>query len=111
MATILNNLAALYDAQGKHAEETESLYKRALAIDERSLGPNHPDVAADLNNLAELYRTQRKFDEAEPLYKRSLQIWEKAFGPGHPSVARGLANYADLLRKTNRIAEAARLEA
>ncbi len=30
----------------------EPLYRRALAIDEASLGPAHPDVANDLNNLA-----------------------------------------------------------
>jgi hypothetical protein len=32
--------------------EAEPLYRRALAIDEASLGPAHPDVATDLNNLA-----------------------------------------------------------
>ncbi len=37
--------------QGKLGE-AEPLYRRALAIDEASLGPAHPDVARDLNNLA-----------------------------------------------------------
>ena len=40
----LNNLAALYDNQGRYAE-AEPLYKRALAIQEKALGPDHPDVA------------------------------------------------------------------
>ena len=34
--------------------EAEPLYRRALAIDEKSYGPDHPDVARDLNNLAGL---------------------------------------------------------
>ncbi len=38
MATDLNNLAELYRAQGKHTE-AEPLYRRALAIVEKALGP------------------------------------------------------------------------
>ncbi len=52
-ATLLNNLATLYQAQGQYAE-AEPLYQRALAIWEKALGPEHPDVAQSLNNLAEL---------------------------------------------------------
>jgi hypothetical protein len=32
--------------------EAEPLYRRALAITEKSFGPEHPDVAIRLNNLA-----------------------------------------------------------
>ena len=46
--------------------DAEPLYKRALAIWEKALGPEHPHVAASLNNLAELYRAQGKHTEAEP---------------------------------------------
>ena len=42
-ATSLNNLAVLYQAQGRYAE-AEPLYQRALAIREKALGPEHPDV-------------------------------------------------------------------
>ena len=41
MAASLNNLAELYDAQGKYAE-AEPLYKRALVIVEKALEPDHP---------------------------------------------------------------------
>jgi len=34
-----------------------------LAIREKALGPDHPDVATSLNNLAELYRLQGRFAE------------------------------------------------
>ena len=53
-------------------------YKRSLAICEKALGPDHPDVAASLKFLAILYDRQEKYAEAEPLYKRSLAIYEKA---------------------------------
>ena len=32
--------------------EAEPLMRRALAIDEKSFGPDHPNVASDLDNLA-----------------------------------------------------------
>ncbi len=53
-ATSLNNLALLYDSQGKY-EQAEPLYQRALHIREQVLGPEHPDTAQSLNNLAALY--------------------------------------------------------
>ena len=64
-----------------------ALYKRALAIREKALGPDHPDVASTLNNLAERLRDQGKYAEAEGLYKRALAIREKALGADHPDVA------------------------
>ncbi len=78
---------------------------------EKALGPEHPDVATSLNNLAELYNAQGRYAEAEPLYKRALAIWEKVLGPEHPNVVAGLENYAALLRETGRSAEADKLEA
>ena len=68
-----------YDNQGRYAD-AEPLYKRALAVREKTLGPDHPDVAQTLNNLALLYYNQGRYAEAEPLYKRALAIYEKALG-------------------------------
>ena len=74
----------------------EPLYQRSLAIFEKALGPEHPDVATVLNNLAELYRAQGKYAEAEPLYKRALAIREIALGPEHPDVAQSLTSLAEV---------------
>ena len=52
--TSLNNLAALYRAQGRYAE-AEPLHQRALAIREKALGPEHPDVARSLKYCNDLY--------------------------------------------------------
>jgi tetratricopeptide (TPR) repeat protein len=76
----------LYIAQGNYAD-AEQLLKRSLSIQEKALGPDHPDEAPTLNFLAELYRTQGRYAEAEPLYKRSLTSWENALGPNDPNVA------------------------
>ncbi|MEE8446990.1 MAG: tetratricopeptide repeat protein, partial [Gemmatimonadota bacterium] len=80
-------------AQSRYGE-AESLYDRALSITEAAYGPDHPGVAATLNNLAAFYDQQGRYGEAEPLYGRVLSITEAAFGPDHPDVARTLHNLA-----------------
>jgi tetratricopeptide (TPR) repeat protein len=87
-------------------DDAEPLMRRALDIDEASYGPEHPEVATDLNNLALLLKVTNRLDEAEPLYRRALEIDEAAYGPGHPNVARDLNNLAALLQATNRLVEA-----
>ena len=105
MARGLNNLAVLLSVTNRLAE-AEALYRRALAITEKSFGPEHPNVAIRLNNLAELLRDTNRLAEAEPLYRRALAIFEKSFGSKHPNVAISLNNLAALLRDTDRLAEA-----
>ncbi len=82
----------LYQA-GRYPEALP-LAQRALAIDEKALGPEHPDTAASLNNLAGLYQAMGTFDQALPLYQRTLKIREKALGPEHPDTAASLNNLA-----------------
>ena len=48
-----------------------------LAIREKALGPEHPDTATSLNNLALLYQATGAYAQAEPLYKRALAIRRK----------------------------------
>ena len=60
--------------------------RRALAIDEKSFGPEHPNVATRLNNLAQLLQATNRLAEAEPLMRRALAIFEKSLGPEHPDV-------------------------
>jgi tetratricopeptide (TPR) repeat protein len=101
----INNLAVLYKAQARHAE-AEPLHKRSLAIREKALGSDHPNVGESLYNLASLYHVQGRFAEAEPLYMRSLLILETALGPEHPKVGQSLASLALLYNAQKRYAEA-----
>ncbi|MCH7921671.1 MAG: tetratricopeptide repeat protein [Nitrospinae bacterium] len=91
------NLRIELRKKGRYDEaKAESLYKRALAIREKALGPDHPLVAQSLNNLAALYLQKGKYTKAEPLFERALAIREKALGPDHPHVATSLNNLAAL---------------
>jgi tetratricopeptide (TPR) repeat protein len=66
VARSLNNLADLYERQGRYGD-AEPLYQRAAAIREAALGANNPDAAISLNNLASLYRTQGRTADALPI--------------------------------------------
>ena len=73
--------------------------RRALQIDEDSFGPNHPDVAIDLNNLALLLQDTNRLADAEPLMRRSLEIVETSLGADHPNTQIVRDNLAALLRE------------
>lgn len=72
------------------------MYKRALFIEEKVSGPDHPKTAISLNNLAGFYRSIGNYKKAEPLYKRALAIREKVLGTNHPGTALILSNLAVL---------------
>ena len=57
-ATALNQQVIQLYNQGRYSEAIP-LAQRTLAIVEKALGPNHPDVALALNNLANLYSKLR----------------------------------------------------
>jgi tetratricopeptide (TPR) repeat protein len=104
-AETYNNLALLYQTQGRYAE-AEPLYLKALAIREKELGKNHPSTATSYNNLASLYKTQGRYAEAEPLYLKALAIREKELGENHPLTATSYNNLASLYKSQGRYAEA-----
>jgi CHAT domain-containing protein/tetratricopeptide (TPR) repeat protein len=98
------DVSRLYQA-GKYSEAIP-IAEQVLALREKALGPDHPDVAQSLNELARLYRIQGRFAEAEPLFKRSITIYEKALGPDHPRVGTALSNLAVLYHAQARYTEA-----
>lgn len=61
-----------------------------MAILEKVVGTEKPQVAVALGGLASLYESRGDYARAEPLYRRALAIREKALGPEHPEVAQTL---------------------
>jgi eukaryotic-like serine/threonine-protein kinase len=106
----LCNLANLKLYQGRFAE-AEPLDRRALAIREKALGPDHPDVAVTLEGMAGVSPGEGRGEEAVALLQRTLAIREKAFPPDHPFLADTRADLARALRGLGRDAEAAAVEA
>jgi general secretion pathway protein A len=68
--------------------------------------PRDPKLANSLNNIANVYRTQGKYEEAEANYKRAVNILENSVGSQHPNLATVLNNLAVLYRKQGKYSEA-----
>ena len=72
--------------------------KRELAINERTYGPDHPEVAKTLNNLGAAYCSLGDYAKQRDMLERALAIKERAYGRDHPEVAITLGNLGDLYR-------------
>jgi tetratricopeptide (TPR) repeat protein len=105
LAASLNNLAYLYESQGRY-EEAEPLFLQTLEVTKRLLGEDHLSVAVSLNNVALLYEAQGRYEEAEPLFLQTLEVTKRLLGEDHPDVAIGLNNLAYLYESQGRYEEA-----
>ena len=104
---ILDRLASYRHGALAAYAAARPLFERALAIREKVLGPEHPDTATSLNNLAGLLQAQGEFAAARPLFERALAR-EKVLGPEHPDTAMSLNNLAHLLHRAQGELAAAR---
>ncbi|CAN0300146.1 unnamed protein product, partial [Scytosiphon promiscuus] len=107
LASCLNNLAMMLEAQASTERCPLVLLSVARATRGKTLGSDHPDVSSRLTHrdpclLYVFVTIQGKQEEAERLYERSLAIREKVLGPDHPAVAEALDNLAGLLNVQGR---------
>ncbi len=80
MAETLRSLGLSYQGKSDYAK-VEPFYQRSLAIYEKRLGPDHPEVGNMLVNLGYLYKAKGDYARAAPLLERALTLFEKALGP------------------------------
>ncbi|KAM7369842.1 hypothetical protein PAMP_011132 [Pampus punctatissimus] len=119
VARELESLAMLYQKQNKY-EQAEKLRKRslkirqktarqkghmygftllrrrALQLEELTLGKDSADCAKTLNELGVLYYLQNNLDAAKVFLTRSLEMRQRVLGPDHPDCAQSLNNLAAL---------------
>ena len=104
-ARLMGDLGVLFHVKARY-DRAESMMDGALALTEASRGKDHPDLAVDLNNLAQLLEATNRLGEAEPLMRRALAIDEASYGAEHPLVAIRLNNLGSLMYATDRLGEA-----
>ena len=73
------------------------LLKASVATRERVLGPDHPDVAQAIGNMASVLEYMGRDAEAEGMHRRALAIRERALGPDHVDVAGSLNSLGGVL--------------
>jgi eukaryotic-like serine/threonine-protein kinase len=105
VSALLDDLAQLYADEQQWALAKQT-YERALEIDRRILGDDHPRVAMRLNNLAVVAQHIGDLKLAETLFRDAIRRDERAYGDQHPETGSARGNYGLLLQREGRLAEA-----
>lgn len=106
--TLLNQMG-LYVWGRADLSQAKNLFQRALAIGQKTLGPDHPNQATRLNNLAGVLKDQGDLKEAKEFFQRALAIDKKTYGPNDLEVAIDLNNLASVLKDQGKIKQAKKL--
>src|SRR3569623_915220 len=88
---------------GKYAEALPLAQAMVASLEKTN---NSRDLAAALNNLAQINADQGHDDQAEPIYKRAIALMEKGTGLDSVEIAPVLNNLAALDPRQGRFAEA-----
>jgi len=75
-ANTLNNLGNVY-REKRELDKAKEYYQHALAIREKILENNHPDIANSLNNIGGLYAIKGELDKAHEHYRLAKDSIEK----------------------------------
>ena len=105
VSALLDDLAQVYAGEQQWALAKQT-YERALEIDRRILGDDHPRIAMRLNNLADVAQSTGDLKLAETLFRDAIRRDEQAYGDMHPETGAAQGNYGLLLQREGRLAEA-----
>lgn len=90
---VLSRAASYLHGRASYVE-AHKMFERALKVRERSLGRNHEETAATLNDFGLLFRRRGDNAKARKLYERALKIRIRQSGPAHAKTAETLNNLA-----------------
>ena len=91
MAIRANNLGSVLQDL-REMEKARECFERALKIDEKAFGLEHPSVAIDVNNLGGVLQDLGEMEKAKSCVERSYRILQKFFGDNHPLTRKVKAN-------------------
>src|SRR5947207_13524399 len=91
-------------AAGNYAS-AEDLLREAAAVQEQTLGPNHPDLANTLNNVGIVCEMTDNPIDAEHYFRRAYRHPTATLAPDHPFVATSRKNLHDFCAARGRPAE------
>jgi tetratricopeptide (TPR) repeat protein len=108
-AKLLLQSTKVLSEQGALARALEKS-REALAIYERSLGPDALPVADAQERTGNTLARLDRYEEAHAHLARALEARQKALGPDHPQVGQTMSNLGNTLMKRGRLDEAASLQ-
>src|SRR5580692_5685314 len=106
-AWYLNDLGCAYFASGD-GEAGATALKQGLALKQKLLGADHPDVGLSNGNLGYVLERMGRSEEALSYVQRAIEIEGKKLGLQHPSLAMQFDNRGEILNALGRSPEARR---
>jgi tetratricopeptide (TPR) repeat protein len=88
---IYHQIGSTKAAQGEYSKAL-SFYEKALEIRQKTLPPNHPDLASSYNNIGLVYASMDEYSKALSSYEKALEIRQKTLPPNHPDLASSYNN-------------------
>lgn len=82
---------------------------RAVVAKAEARGPDSPELAGALENLAAFHDGLDEADKAEPLYLRAVAVFERALGDRHPRLVTSLNFVGSFYEEAERYDDAARI--
>jgi len=104
-AWLLNDLGNVLQSQGD-TQSAVAMQREGLAIKEKVLGGDHPDVGFSQGNLAVALQSLGRNQEALTYVDRAIGLLERGLGSGHPELASQLNNRGEVLNALGRAREA-----
>jgi serine/threonine-protein kinase len=104
-AWLLTDLGTMYYLEGDK-EASLAANEKSVALKEKALGPDHPDVGISEGNLAIALQLAGRDQEALTHVDRSIALLENGLGAGHPELAVQLSNRGETLNALGRYREA-----
>jgi Tfp pilus assembly protein PilF len=88
-------LGWIKNSQKKYAEAI-GFYEKSLGIWQKTLPPNHPDLATSYSNIGSAYGNMREYPKALSYYEKTLGIYEKTLPANHPDLATSYNNIGEV---------------
>jgi predicted Ser/Thr protein kinase len=104
-AWLLQNEALVKRRSSDYSAAAE-LLRKARELKERTLPPDHPDIASSAFTEGDALHELGRIDEALALNQRASRIWIAAYGPRSTEAAYGLSNEGEYLVDAHRPTEA-----
>ncbi len=104
ISMLLNNMASVYNMQGK-MDEAEKLLIRNLEVNSAHFGLTSPEVAESLSALGAIYVNTRRVDQAQSVLTRAIAV-HRMIGKNTPEFGAALYNMGITRQFQSRLPEA-----
>lgn len=96
VSRLLDTVGRVHQFRGDYGRATEA-YTRALALDLKLVGENHPEYVTHYANFATVKEAQGELEEAAKAYQKVIDLYERIELPQHPNRIDAEANLGAVL--------------